>query len=88
LSIQTFRKEVEMAHGFQWWGYGHINGNVQVKRFFDQRDLDEARESFFVDRVVEPFLATDREDALRIMKEKEGGKSENRNSQRDSSGRC
>ena len=54
----------------QWWGYRHINGSIQVKRYFDKRDLEEARESDFVDTVVSPFLAKDREDALVKIKEK------------------
>jgi len=48
----------------QWWAYLHINGTVQVKRFFDQGDLDEARQSDFVVRVVGPFAVDSREQAL------------------------
>lgn len=54
----------------QWWGYLHVNGTVQVKRFFDQGDLTEARGSDFVERVVGPFDATDRSDAIVKAREK------------------
>lgn len=47
-----------------WWGYLHINGKVQVKRYWDERDLKDARESPFVKELIEPFSANDRADAL------------------------
>ena len=50
--------------GEQWYGYRHIDGTLCAKRFFDHRDLLEAEESSFVDRVVPPFRAKDRMDAL------------------------
>ena len=53
----------------KWWGYLHINGTVQVKRFFRITDLDDARESEFVLAVTWVFDATDREDALRQAEE-------------------
>lgn len=53
-----------------WWGYLHINGNIQVKRFFDQLDLDEAEESPFVERVTNIFEADGREEAIAIAKER------------------
>lgn len=49
----------------KWWGYLHINGKIQVKRYFDQRDIDEARESEFVTAVTWAFDAINREDALK-----------------------
>lgn len=53
---------------FLWWGYKHVSGTYQAKRFFDQRDLDEAYESDFVAQVVTPFEAENREEALSIVK--------------------
>jgi hypothetical protein len=47
-----------------WWGYKHVSGTVQAKRYFDKKDVDEAHESDFVDQVVMPFYAKDREEAL------------------------
>lgn len=48
----------------QWWGYRHVNGTLQVKRYFDQEDILDARDSPFVARVVGPFEASSREDAI------------------------
>lgn len=53
-----------------WWGYKHESGTLQAKRYFDSRDTDEAHESPFVIKVVGPFPATDREDALNYIKSK------------------
>lgn len=52
---------------FQWWGYRHTNGGVQAKRYFDQRDLDDARESPFCAKVTGVFLAESREEALQMV---------------------
>ena len=54
-----------------WWGYKHINGSIQVKRFFGKLDLVEADESPFVRKVFQPFEAEGREDAIKIIKTKE-----------------
>lgn len=53
-----------------WWGYLHINGSVQVKRYFDERDLDDAYESDFVDLVIHPFPADGRTDAIAKVHQK------------------
>lgn len=53
----------------RWWGYMHINGSLQVKRYFDALCLRDAHESPFVAKVVGPFDATDREDALKKAEE-------------------
>lgn len=58
-----------------WWGYKHVSGTLQAKRYFDKRDTDEAEESPFVAQVVYPFRATDREEALaHIEEETKNGK--------------
>lgn len=54
----------------KWWGYEHVDGAYQVKRFFDQKDLDEAETSYFVVRVSQPFEAETRAEALKILREK------------------
>ena len=41
----------------RWWGYLHTDGSLHAKRYFDKRDLDEARESTFVAEIMEPFDA-------------------------------
>lgn len=54
-----------------WWGYRHVNGNVQVKRWWGPRlssgAIDDARRSPFVESVTDaPFAAASRTEALRI----------------------
>ncbi len=48
----------------KWWGYLHVNGTVHPRRYFDDRDLEEANESSFVSWVSPAFKATDRLDAI------------------------
>lgn len=59
-----------MAEKNQWYGYRHENGSIHVKRYFDQRDTDEALESDFVEAVVGPFYADNREEALLHMQDR------------------
>ena len=54
---------------FKWWGYKHTSGTLQAKRYFDRRDTDEAQESPFVEQIVYPFLAANREEALEYIKQ-------------------
>ncbi len=52
----------------QWWGYLHINGAVQTKRYFGKQDIREAMESDFVAQTVGPFNALNRGQAVaRVM---------------------
>ncbi len=51
-----------------WWGYKHISGTYQAKRYFDRLDIQEAQESPFCDVVYGPFEAVDRDEALEIVK--------------------
>ena len=53
-----------------WWGYKHINGTLQIKRFFSQLDIMEAEESPFVEEYSGPYPADNREEALQKLKEK------------------
>lgn len=53
----------------EWWGYLHVEGTLQVKRYFGPRDIKEAQESPFVDIVHGPFSADGREQALQILSE-------------------
>lgn len=57
----------------KWWGYEHINGSLQVKRFFSQEDIDEAECSPFVTRVIGIVDAADRDEAIRLLIAKGGG---------------
>jgi len=51
-----------------WWGYLHISGTLQVKRYFGPLDIQEAEESPFCEIVIGPFGADDREEALEHLK--------------------
>lgn len=51
-----------------WWGYLHTSGSIHIKRYFDDGDLVEARQSPFVLRLVGPVKAASREDAEFILK--------------------
>jgi len=53
----------------KWWGYLHSNGSIQAKRFLDQKDIDEARNSDFVLAVSRVFNAINRNDALIQLEE-------------------
>lgn len=50
-----------------WWGYLHASGTLQAKRYFDNLDIQEANESPFCVKVVGPFQANDRDEALSIV---------------------
>lgn len=52
----------------KWWGYVHVNGHIQVKRYFSRLDIDDAYESPFVDIVFEPFEVNSREEAIEHIK--------------------
>ena len=36
-----------------WWGYLHTSGDVQAKRYHDERDIEEAKERTVVRYIVE-----------------------------------
>ena len=52
-----------------WWGYLHSNRTVQVKRWFgDHKDYqDDCIGNPFVLKVVPPFEAKNRDEALAII---------------------
>jgi len=54
-----------------WWGYLHQNGTAQLKRWFgDPRDYTEdCFNNPFIQEVVEPFEAPDRQTAYKILKD-------------------
>jgi hypothetical protein len=56
----------------QWWAYLHSNGTVQLKRWFgDHADYTtDCEGNDFVQKVVKPFGAETREEALRIAEER------------------
>lgn len=52
-----------------YWGYKHVSGTYQAKRYFDKRDIQEANDSDFCEKVVGPFESKNREEALNKVKE-------------------
>ena len=50
-----------------WWGYLHQDGSIAVKRFFEDRDIQEADESPFVQKTTGPYEAADRLEATRLI---------------------
>jgi len=54
--------------GNLWWGYIHTNGSIQVKRYFEPLDLQEARESPFVQSAYGPWECEGRDDAINKIK--------------------
>jgi hypothetical protein len=54
-----------------WWGYLHTDGSIHPKRYFgDQRDIQDAEDSDFVDIVWGPFKAMDREAAMAELQQR------------------
>jgi len=51
-----------------WWGYKHVSGSYQAKRYFSKLDTDEAEESPFVLKVIYPFEVNSRDEALEYIK--------------------
>lgn len=43
-----------MTDEIRWWGYIHTSGSLHAKRYFDKRDIEEAKESPFCARVFGP----------------------------------
>ena len=56
-------------NNLMWWGYLHQNGTIHVKRWFgDHKDYTEDCEgNEFVQRVVPPFVAASRDQAINII---------------------
>lgn len=53
-----------------WWGYKHVSGTYQAKRYFDALDLTEARMGNLCSLVIDPFEADNRDEALKIVEDK------------------
>ncbi len=54
-----------------WWGYRHLNGTLHLKRYIERRDIDEAKISPFVVTTCPPFIAETRDQALKILQERD-----------------
>ena len=58
-----------ISSNITWYAYKHVNGHVHVKRYGDDGDLEECRSSSFVKRILPPYGAINREEAMRIARE-------------------
>ena len=52
-----------------WWGYKHVSGTYQAKRYFELLDIQEANESPMCELVVGPFKAESRDEAIEYVKQ-------------------
>ena len=67
---QTTFKENEMDEQ-KYWAYKHINGSIKVKSFWPNSKgndpaIEDAYDSDFVSRVLDPYPAKDRAEAEAI----------------------
>lgn len=58
-----------MSNTIEWFAYLQTNGSIQLKRFHNQIDIEEALESAFVADVFGPFDAESRNIATVIASE-------------------
>ena len=56
-----------MGESRLWWGYQHTSGTLQAKPYFEPLDIQEANQSPFCKKVVGPFEACGRDEALLIV---------------------
>jgi len=58
-----------MPHVICWWGYLHANGSIQLKRWLGDHAeyTTDCEGNPFVKKVVEPFEANTREEAMEII---------------------
>jgi hypothetical protein len=64
------KREPKDKYEYDWWGYLHQNGTVQVKGYHSPDQLLDAEESTFVQRIVYPFKALNRDEAELIINKK------------------
>ena len=64
------KREPKDKYEYDWWGYLHVNGNIQVKGYYSPEQLLDAEESTFVQKIVYPFKALSREEAELIITKK------------------
>jgi len=62
------KKVAETTKKNLWWGYKHVSGTYQAKRYFEPLDITEAIESPMCEIVTQPFEAENREDAIEKVK--------------------
>jgi hypothetical protein len=64
------KREPKDKYEYDWWGYLHVNGKIQVKGYHTPEQLLDAEESTFVQRIVYPFKALNRDEAELIITKK------------------
>lgn len=53
-----------------WWGYLNIRGDRKLKKYTSNIEVVEASESPYVLHTVEPFEASNRREAAKILRAK------------------
>jgi len=66
ITADEARKKIKV----KWWGYVHVSGTLQTKRYFSELDIQEAKESPFCKVVFGPFEVSGRDEALDKVLEK------------------
>ena len=49
-----------------FWAYRHINGHIQVRKYYDRLGIEDALDSDFVEDVAGPYPAHNRKEAEQI----------------------
>lgn len=64
------KREPKDKYEHEWWGYLHVNGKIQVKGYYAPEQLLDAEESTFVQKIVYPFKALNKDEAELIITKK------------------
>ena len=72
MEIESTPEIPKRISDIMWWGYLHSNGTVQLKRWFgDHKDYtDDCEGNPFTTRVVSPFKADTRDEAMKLLIER------------------
>ena len=62
-----------MEDALMWYGYRHIDGTIHAKRYFRPDDIQECRESNFVEDIYGPFECDSRTKAMEQIEIALGG---------------
>ena len=58
-----------LCRGNLWWGYLHLDGTYQAKRYFNDEDITLALTSPVVSIATYPVIAESRDEALELIKQ-------------------
>ncbi len=56
-----------MVYKNLWWGFKRCNDTYQINRYYGDKDIEKARQSWEIIEIVEPFEAKDWQDAIDIV---------------------